>query len=270
MSIIHNSLKALALVASGSLIAGQVTPASNPKITIFIHGSQPPIINSILQKIDIPLGLTKASSYSAFFQGNVPLHLSKVDSENFPYEHAYVFGWPGNMSRKIRLKAAKDLYKSIKNFKGDITIIGHSHGGSVALNLAQIAQEQHDDRFSVHRLILLGSPVQAATKHLITSPIFKDVISFYSPSDFLQICDPQGMYTEGVSFFSERNWPKEYNIPEVHVRFGKRDSWHLEFIRERFLKYLPKAIKEVNDYRKTHERCTVQMTIHSGKATKRK
>lgn len=248
----------------------QSIEAAHPKITVFIHGTLPPVINSILQKIDIPLGLTKATDYeSAFFQGNVPIHLSNADPLDFPREHFYIFGWLGTMSRKVRLKAAEELYQGLKDLKGDITVIGHSHGGSVALNLAQAAANHKDSTFAVDRLILLGAPVQAATKHLVTSSTFKDVVSFYSPTDFLQICDMQGLYTEGCSFFSERNWPKEYNIPEIHVCFEKRDSWHLELIKERFLKHLPKALKNVSEYRKNHMTCEAKMTIHSEKKRKR-
>lgn len=260
--------KILKYMTAAALFFGiSVESKQRKKITVFVHGTLPPLINLILYEIDIPKGLSKAQKLNkAFFQGNVPALLDKADHKNFPLENAYVFGWPGTFMPSARYDAAKELYHELKNLDGDITLIGHSHGGSVALNVAKVADEHNDKSFKIENLILLGAPVQAKTKEFVISPRFKNVISFYSPIDWLQICDPQGLYVENCSLFSERNWPKEYNIQEIQVSYGKRDSWHLEFIEEKFLTHLPKALSEANNLKKINKNnCNGKLCIKDNK-----
>jgi len=52
-----------------------------------------------------------------------------------------------------------------------VTLISHSHGGNVALNLAAIAEKESP--LSIERLILLACPVQQETAALVDAPMFK-------------------------------------------------------------------------------------------------
>ena len=127
--------------------------------------------------------------------------------------------------------------------------MGHSHGASVALYLAQVAQEDNNPDFSIERLILFAPPVQAATAHHIKSPIFKKVFSFYSTADIGQIVDPQGLYNDtktsldkGYSLFLNEPFASSKNLIQVRVLFNMQSPGHSDFLIPRFLSRLPATI----------------------------
>lgn len=107
----------------------------------------------------------------------------------------YTFSWSGRLSHKKRVQAAHDLYRQLmaeikrlneKNIH--ITILGHSHGGNVTLNLAQ-AENTYHQHLKIDRAILLGTPVQSETQPLLASPIFKSIYHCYSHGDNVQKMD---------------------------------------------------------------------------------
>ncbi|MCF7800257.1 hypothetical protein K9L05_01420 [Candidatus Babeliales bacterium] len=117
----------------------------------------------------------------------------------------YTFGWDGNLSKKSRLNWSKKLYEQIvdeiekikKDFsdkekeidiKTNITIIAHSHGGNVALNLA-LAEKEFCKNIQIKKLILLGTPVQSETRNFINSDIFVKIYNIYSSADLMQVID---------------------------------------------------------------------------------
>jgi hypothetical protein len=113
--------------------------------------------------------------------------------------HLYTFGWSGRLSRWEREKAAFNLYEQLKqeiirlqkkhsteNIK--IEIVAHSHGGNVALNLAQV-EEKGGSNLCIDRLVLLGTPIQNETHAFVESHVFKKVFNIYSTGDYIQIFD---------------------------------------------------------------------------------
>lgn len=151
--------------------------------------------------------------------------------ETFPEQNNnlyYTYGWSGVLSESIRYKNAADFYKELleeykiqveKNPDKEvkICIIGYSHGGTVALQLARAYErEQFLEPLSIDLLILLGTPIQKETDHLVISSIFKKVYHIYSRGDKIQKMD----FFSFERFFSYRrfNDDKRFITPEKVVQ----------------------------------------------------
>jgi hypothetical protein len=111
----------------------------------------------------------------------------------------YTFGWSGLLSRKMRTLEAEIFYKDLVEllepyYKQDIfptlRIIGYSHGGRMALELA-VAHHLLDTscKITIDELILIGMPVAQSSITKIKDPIFKKVYHIYSESDRVQRID---------------------------------------------------------------------------------
>lgn len=131
----------------------------------------------------------------------------------------YTFGWSGLLSAKKRLLEAHDLYEQLKYEREiykqkhgvypKIKLIGYSHGGNVCLNLANARKAHAADNFIIDTLILLGTPVQDATCHLIYEPIFKKIYHIYSSGDCLQRLD----LFSPCNFFSHKKFKGDEERP---------------------------------------------------------
>lgn len=231
-------------------------PAIEPN-TVFIHGTLFHVKQYLVHALDCQLGFNHAEKQRfKFLMGHIPHILSKADPEEFPLKNFYLYGWSGSLSFEKRKEAALDLYHHLKKLSGPITLIGHSHGANVALNLAEIAQEHNDTEFKIDRLIMLAGPVQEATAHLIKSPIFKRIYSIYSTADMLQILDPQGTYKETkkiskeknqkAPFFSKRTFEAAPNLIQIRIFLDWQSPSHIGFILKRFIKKLPLVLKIVD------------------------
>jgi hypothetical protein len=237
--------------------AAEKNSATQQPITVFVHGTLPPLLSKLAHFFDIPLGLTPALTQgNNYYMGRIPFILNKADKNQFPLESSYLFGWSGELDFAARKKAAYQLYNALKTLQGQgpITLITHSHGGNVALNLALVTEEQQDTSFSIERLIILAAPVQHATAHLVSSPIFKTIISLYSLGDLTQILDPQGLYKESnilsntVPLFSERLYKPSHNLVQASIFINRRKIRHITFISKRFLSKLPMVLQAIKDF----------------------
>lgn len=112
----------------------------------------------------------------------------------------YTFGWSGLLSCIHRYEDAKKLYKYLQRLVNQyrtqgitprIRIIAYSHGGNVALNLAQVRRHMADSTppFYIDELIMLGTPVIKDTEQFIYDILFKQIYHFYSPGDRAQTKD---------------------------------------------------------------------------------
>lgn len=222
--------------------------ASKP-VTIFVHGTLF-VFKHLVHKFDIPLGFNKASNITnkSVFHGKIARSMSKSDSTNFPYENFYYYGWSGDLSFSKRKEAAKSLYKHIKNLSEPITLIGHSHGGNVILELLNIMKKKNSTLI-IDRIILLGTPVQYATHDFLSFSNVNKVNVLYSAGDYIQIFDPQGIYKKTnnkskTNFFSSRTFNhKHENLKQVKVLINNRNPWHIEFICKAFIQHLPETIR---------------------------
>lgn len=109
----------------------------------------------------------------------------------------YTFGFSGLLSNNHRKETSQTLYncltnlikkKSKKNIKLNINLVSFSHGGNVALYLAEV-ENKYRKNLEINNLVLLGTPIQKETVHFAKSQIFKKIINIYSEADSIQIKD---------------------------------------------------------------------------------
>ncbi len=241
-----------------------------PVVTIWIHGTC------------IPFGVrtfhapSKLGMYKAIdlVKDNKHLHhtaslLAKKDPERFSFRYFYFFGWSGELGFNEREKSSALLYEDIKNIIQEykiqygrapkIRLVCHSHGGNVALHLAQHAAKDNDiETPKIDELVLLGCPIQAVTKDFAHHSTFKRVYNIYSTMDLIQILDPQGIYEQTKNhhkltqnkqdkFFSGKKLPAKDHIIQGYVRISGRPVLHAEFIMTHFVEALPELLATLDE-----------------------
>lgn len=203
-------------------------PIIAPRITIWIHGTQP---MKLLPDIVFKFNKELISYFQNFMPGLVPLSevpahsyvkaISKVlfdsSSDLFPVEHFYQFGWSGDVSVDKRRVYGHQLYQEIKNlvihYKKQygcipiLTLISHSHGGNVALHMHELFVQ--DQSLIIDRLVLLGCPIQVETADYVESSLFRSIINVYSEDDVIQIIDPQWLQPF-VASIDKKSFPKAW------------------------------------------------------------
>lgn len=148
----------------------------------------------------------------------------------------YTFGWDGALSLARRLEEARKFYGALEkevvnlrsqNLEPFIHIVGYSHGGNVALNLARVKDEQEntDTSFAIEQLVLLATPIQRETDYLVAeTDFFKKVYLFYSTEDNVQTSD---MFSTRKELFSRHrftNHPRlklPSTLTQVRLRLTK-------------------------------------------------
>ena len=220
--------------------------------TVFIHGTIVPLISRFTHGVEYPHGLI------SFMDCPDPNRLTRIaqtlsgaSPEEFFLESFYFYCWPGDLKFSERKKATEKLYATLCKHTGPLTLLAHSHGCNVALYLAELAAADKSSSLSIDRLIMFACPVQLATAHLVKSPLFKSVFSFYSTADLGQIIDPQGLYdeTKKVSkdskspLFSKRKFDDDApNLIQARVLMNRQSPGHLSFLTPRFLSRLPSIL----------------------------
>lgn len=232
-----------------------------PRITVWLHGTKSMSFISDFVHAVPHAGLLSVEKLSSMYRiKSVMASLAQTDPHRFPLEHFYAYGWSGKLCFKKRHKEAVKLYQALaqlnEQYKSShgvtprITLITHSHGGNVALNLATIADKDP----SLHlELIMLACPVQHETKEHVRDPIFKRIYSFYSPADMMQIIDPQGLYStpknQNLHFeLSERIFPNHETVRQAQLEINGQGVSHIGFILERTVKILPTLLDAVEEW----------------------
>jgi len=174
-----------------------------PMITIWVHGTKNTAtvlaVKPIRHFFDCLQGLHHKNKLSTDFHlRTLADTITQADPHTFDPDHFYLFGWSGKLCFKARRKAAEELYEDLVKLIADyhakmgqepmLRIITHSHGGNVALLLAEVMDERHKG-FDVDELILMACPVQDYTAHLTQHKAFKKIYSIYSSGDLFQIGD---------------------------------------------------------------------------------
>lgn len=235
---------------------------NNESITIMVHGTTlttntltwPKPVNKLLSKyLRTPKGFLNFDELEPSHQFiQLAKELNLGDNKNFGLSNFYFFGWNGALNSTERKNSAEDLYKAILKLKEKhkdipITIITHSHGGNVALNLANISKEKNDNNFYIDRLILLGCPVQDETEDLINSSVFKKIYNFYSPGDLIQVLDPQGYNKKNCkTFFSRRLFKPSSKLYQIKVLLNGHSLYHMDFISIKFHKKLSAILNAID------------------------
>lgn len=247
-------------------------PLPEGPVTIFVHGSKSSFTSKIIHRLDFTQGLISTSlNTTDSVLAKIAITLCIVSPEEFPKDRFFFYTWPGTISFPSRLEAAEKLYNVIKHHKGPITMITHSHGCNVALNLAYWAEVHHNETFKIERLILIAPPVQEVTKNLALENYFKEIYTFYSTADTLQIGDPQALYWESygwtapttkIPFFSKRTFDPAPHIIQTRVLQDWQSPNHLQLMLTRFIRKLPVLLKLVKIASTTQDyECTKNMFI---------
>ena len=242
----------------------------HPPITIWIHGTRfirRPLYNNFFKGIpSLKLAQDLASDYHLY---QIAKTLNKTAPQAFPMETFYLFGWSGKIRIHDRIEAADILYKEIQRIVTeyqnkyhrypDIRIIGHSHGGNVALYLGKMKQSA-DESIYIKELILLACPVQESTKKYVADDIFEKTYAFYSTLDVVQVIAPQVVYnvhrtkrgnlrTEMKwNFLSGRCFDHHARLAQVKIKVNGRALFHTEFSRPKFIGLLPHILHVVNSW----------------------
>lgn len=121
-----------------------------------------------------------------------------LPKEDFALVHPFTFGWDGSLNQNRRREQAKDFLKKTSELfteyrlrypheDVEIVILAHSHGGNVALHMADWVDTKSP--FFIDHLFMFGTPVHGDTQNLVISPLFKNVYNIHSSGDFIQIAD---------------------------------------------------------------------------------
>lgn len=199
-----------------------------------------------LDRVDIHHYDAKKHRYSAtcfdIAQKYHAMHQKNTHRTSQAYSY-YLFGWLGKLCADNRHQEGVRLFNclaqkvaSLKALEPDteveITLVAHSHGGNVALNIAQ-AVTQSKPPFKIKNLILLGTPLQQETALNALHSIFERIYTIYSTGDWIQKLD----------FFSSRDRSAHRSF---HQRTKQRAS----------LGTLPNNIYDIeiliDDYKPTH------------------
>ncbi|MBU4269617.1 hypothetical protein KJ644_04885 [Candidatus Dependentiae bacterium] len=158
----------------------------------------------------------------------------KKDYKKYSY---YTFGWCGRLDAQRRLESAEQFYKELikeieklktKKIVPEIQIYAHSHGGNVALNLANIEKKQNKN-LKIKKLVLFGTPVQKETSDCIGSNVFEKIYSFYSKGDDVQVADfiSTKKHKSNRKFYTKEK-PLPNKLVQVEVKCDKLKPRHSE------------------------------------------
>lgn len=277
-----------------------------PSITIWIHGTKPqhilptPLSHIHIEKLhrfmhcEPGLHLTQTLDPS-FHHHHLATILHQHAPTMFPWETLYLFGWSGMLSEDERIKAAQKLHKALKQLidqyegtyqqKPFIRIITHSHGGNVALHLAD-SDTSSFLSCGIDELVLLACPVQKSTASLIKNQLFKKIYSLHSHWDMVQIADPQGLpglkkalggvfsirsiqqlknlfhSIEQEPLFSARHFNPSSKLIQALVTMHGRGILHVEFMLETFVAALPSIINNLEQLKPSEKDVTIRIIDH--------
>lgn len=246
-------------------------------ITVYVHGT---LFHwrKILAKIPVaadlayvPDGLTlvKDLDENTVARKMATLFCQK-DSERFQMSGFYAFGWSGKLSCKERIKWAQRLAQELEKLSQMYTekdgiepiirVVTFSHGGNVALNLAQFLPED----MSVE-LILIANPIQNDTEHFVLSDSFSKVYMIYSCKDLMQVIDPIHI-CRSIKNGCEKKISRRFfqydveKLKQVCVSVNGRHIGHFELF-QMFNKHVPDVLKQVDALPKKNGTSILSMDV---------
>ena len=237
-----------------------------PNITIWVHGTSLWPFRILKRYWTSSPTLIKVSSMKQNYYLRKIAETLSASSLNYPLEDFYFLRWSGKLSVSDREETAAHLYNAIKDLlkkykekyetTPTITLITHSHGGNVVLNISKVADKDPD--IKINNLILLACPVQKHTREFVNDGVFENVYSFYSSLDFIQVLDPQGLHyhpsfkcrkPKGESILSGRSFPKHSKLCNVKIKINGKGVWHTQFLSKEFVTILPQLINNLDRWR---------------------
>jgi hypothetical protein len=147
-----------------------------------------------------------------------------------PNGSIYNFIWSGENSYKARTQAGvacKNFIKTIMEPGDRLHIVGHSHGGNVAILAAQELTKEKSP-LTIHKLITLGTPV--CTMHYI--PDMQRISSVYNLFSY-------GDRIQPVIRMFKRTYPEHKNIYNIQIQCNGLCPSHTELRYPLIAKHLP-------------------------------
>ena len=247
--------------------------SESPPITVWIHVPRfirRPLFYSFFNGTPSIRLAQDIDAYHYLYQ--IARTLSTVSPHLFPLPTFYIFGWSGKLSSSIRQEAARYLYAELQRIVTEykhtynknpiIRLLTHSHGGTVALNLARVEKKETDIPLKIDELVLMACPVQKTTKKYIQDKLFKHTSALYSGLDMLQVLAPQVTYTfyrtKKGHLRSRFHWPpfshKRFKnhpkLAQVKIKMNGRALFHTEFTSQKFISILPHVLHVMHNSHK--------------------
>lgn len=241
---------------------GIYSKKNSVNVTIWVHGTHP--INRLLscrvspmrKQMYVPHGISLAKDLpDRYFFNSIAVQCDKHDSEHYPLDHFYLFGWKSEkMTPKQRKKSGQQLYKEIndllkkyrKSYEHvNVCLIGFSHGGNVILHMMNCLPFtlSHIET----KVVLLGTPIQESTRLYVNNPNVSKVYSFYSESDWIQRIDVQKFHCDAprhVPFWSKRKFADTDRVIQVQLKVNGKGIGHLKY--RNIMTFIPDLIEQTN------------------------
>ena len=189
---------------------------------------------------------------------NIGRNLVESDPQRFPAENVFIYSWAGIFDVKESERAAACLYGALLNTikeytaqnksKPKLRLITFSYGGNIALNLPKF--KDPNNKLVIDELVILGWPVQRPLAKMAHDSMFKKVFNLYSPTDFVQILDPQGFcHGHGVGpLFSSRRLKRSPNVLQSKIHINGSGVGHFGLADRQFLSMFPLLLDELDDW----------------------
>lgn len=215
--------KAIAIVLT-ILVTNPIISINTQKIFILIHGTW-----SCDTDWHLPGG---------FFYDELEKSCSTCHALLIPYN------WSGRLNHESRLQAARGLVKIIQSYPVDsnIYLIGHSHGGTVAILASQLLGIDLHNQHTLSAIYLLATPIDNDT-YAPNMDIAQTVYNFFSRGDYIQ--QVFGLYT--------REFPAHERIANIRIIINDKELGHSNLHHPWIAKWLPHipdtlAHKKINGF----------------------
>lgn len=240
--------------------------AKQTVINIFVHGTRPALRlldhkkSPVRHLIHADKGLNLAIDLPEHYHlRKAALQCHEYDCQEFNKNHFYLWGWhSSNLRPAHRCAEGKKLYQAINALLKQyalqetgiikLRLIGSSHGGNVVLNTLQclpfdtIAQARLQTE-----VVLLGMPVQEATRDFINSEYVCKAYSFYSKKDWIQRIDMQKFHKhakKGTPLLSSRMFQPNDDVIQIELKVNNKSISHGQY--RRLFGHLPKMLEQVD------------------------
>lgn len=239
-------------------------------VTVYVHGTLFHFRN-IFAKIPaaakltyVPDGLFPVKNLEKdVLPHDLALDFCKGDPERFSFEDFYSFGWSGKLSFNERQKWGKLLaqqlcdlcleYTKCNGVAPIIRVVTFSHGGNVALNIAQFLPTGIQVE-----LFLIACPMQPDTESFVLADCFSKVYTIYSLQDLIQVIDPMNVCrnikrkikkeTKSKKILSARSLSYNHDkIKQACISVNGKYIGHLELFHL-FNKHVPFVLQQLDSF----------------------
>ena len=141
------------------------------------------------------------------------------------------FLWSGKNRDDSRREAAQKLVEYIQLFyssKDELILIGHSHGGNVALLASQLMGNIPNNQHHIHTLFTLGTPISKMS-YWPDMNVIEKLYNLFSFNDFVQ----------PVLGCFEREFPAHERITNIEVIINRKEPQHPELHHPLIARYIP-------------------------------